>query len=94
MFCYSLVPNIQRWDNEFELGSPPIPDWFFPTLEMVVQVLESTHGRIRLGLGLDNYHLPKEQVTKLYSAARENGASVITSHWRRNNIAAGMWLLF
>lgn len=93
VFCYSLVPNIQRWDDKFELGSPPIPNWFFSTLEKVASVLKSTKGRIKLGLGFDNYHLPKEAVKKLYGASRQNGATTITSHWRRNNIAAGMCYL-
>lgn len=88
VFCYSLVPNIARWDDEFELGSPAIPEWFIPTLEQVAQTLPSISRRIDLGFGFDNYKLPAEDVKRLYEAARKHGAEVITSHWRRNNIAA------
>ena len=89
VFCYSLVPRIEKWDTEvFKLASSPIPDWFLPGLEKLCSRREViSSDRVTIGLGFDSYHIPEGEVSKVFRSARDFGVELITSHWRRCNVA-------
>jgi hypothetical protein len=89
VFCYSLVPNIESWDSTgFRNANSAVPDWFIPHLKAVTSHPATTASdRVVVGLGYDSYHLPQEQTKRIFQTAREDGVGLITSHWRRNNIA-------
>lgn len=87
LFCYSHVPQIKIWHEQYELESQQIPSWFLETLEQVNERLKASNGKVTLGLGFDGYHLPKEDVIRVFETARKVGVRRITSHWRRNNVA-------
>ena len=89
VFCYSLVMNIASWDREGMVNAEmPVPAWWMPLLEELSRderLVEK--GRVDLGLGFDSYHLPEKQVKEVFEEARVAKLKLITSHWRRNNIA-------
>ena len=87
VFCYSHVPQIKVWHHQYELESQQIPPWFLDTLEQVDQRLKASGGKVTLGFGFDGYHLPKDDVIRVFEAARKVGVRRITSHWRRNSVA-------
>jgi hypothetical protein len=89
VFCYSLVPNIETWDSTgFHNAKSAIPDWFVPHLKAITShPATAASDRVMIGLGYDSYHLPHEQTKHVFKVVRENGVGLITSHWRRNNIA-------
>lgn len=59
-----------------------------PLLEALVQDPEVIgSGRVRLGLGFDLYHLSETQIKEVFWKARGAEIKLITSHWRRNNVA-------
>ncbi|KAJ9616824.1 hypothetical protein H2200_000543 [Cladophialophora chaetospira] len=91
VYCLSLTPRLDRWDTEIVANTELEPDWFFPLLRDLNNQCQSTSGRVSIGLGFDSYTLPREEVIRIFETARGVGAKVITSHWRRNNIA-GMGL--
>jgi hypothetical protein len=89
VFCYSLVPNIESWDSTgFHNANSVVPDWFIPQLKAVTSHQAITASdRVVVGLGYDSYHPPQEQTKYIFQTARDSGVGLITSHWRRNNIA-------
>jgi cytosine/adenosine deaminase-related metal-dependent hydrolase len=89
VFCYSLVMNIASWDREGMVNAePPVPEWWMPLLEELSKDRRlCENDRIDLGLGFDSYHLPETQVRVVFEKARTANVKLITSHWRRNNIA-------
>ena len=89
VFCYSLVMNIEKWDqNELTNAKTAVPEWWLPLLDHVAKHDEIAQSdRVDVGLGFDSYHLPEEQVKEIFEKARGAGMKLITSHWRRNNIA-------
>lgn len=46
--------------------------------------LNDPESRVKLGLGFDFYHLPKEQVLGVFEKARSLGTKIITSHFIQN----------
>jgi hypothetical protein len=89
VFSYSLVMNIENWDeNEMRTSRTPVPEWWFPLLDEVARHQDIARSdRVDVGLGFDSYHLPEEQVKEVFERARGAGVKLITSHWRRNNVA-------
>ncbi|EHY53556.1 hypothetical protein HRR83_003763 [Exophiala dermatitidis] len=91
VFCLGLTPRIDKWDDNEVVPNPElIPEWFLPTLrDLSVRAgrLSLSNNRISIGLGFDSYTLPREDIVRFFTGAREAGAKIITSHWRRNNIA-------
>jgi cytosine/adenosine deaminase-related metal-dependent hydrolase len=89
VFCYSLVMNIENWDeNEMKTSKTAVPEWWFPLLDEVAKHPDVARSdRVDVGLGFDSYHLPEQQVKEAFERARGAGVKLITSHWRRNNIA-------
>ena len=87
--------NIARWDSEaLENATQAVPNWFLPQLEEVCKLPAVVNSdRVSVGLGFDSYHLPQDQVAGILGAARDMGVKLITSHWRRNNIAGKSSLL-
>ncbi|KAL2419258.1 hypothetical protein ABEF95_001783 [Exophiala dermatitidis] len=89
VFCLGLTPRIDKWDKSKVVPNTElIPGWFLPTLrDLSVRAGRLSNDRIFIGLGFDSYTLPREDIVRFFTGAREAGAKVITSHWRRNNIA-------
>jgi cytosine/adenosine deaminase-related metal-dependent hydrolase len=85
-FC--LVPTIQAesWKPVVKLKDTLIPDWFLPLLENLAEQMPMADGRIKLGLGFDGFHLPREEVVGLYQQAKKHGIKLFTSHHCRGPI--------
>lgn len=81
----TLVPEIKRWDQKaFELGTEPVPSWFFDTLAKLRGAVEKDgNKRVSLGLAFDSYNMPSAEIATFFERARNSGAGLITSHWRR-----------
>ena len=62
-----------------------IPHWFTTVLEKLsaTKALTDPNSLVRLGLGFDGYHLPKDVVVGLFEKAKSLGVKVITSHYIR-----------
>ncbi|EXJ62210.1 hypothetical protein A1O7_02643 [Cladophialophora yegresii CBS 114405] len=91
VYCLSLTPRLDRWDTQIVANGQLEPDWFFPLLSDLEKQCRQTRRKVAIGFGFDSYTLPSEDVIRIFDSARKAGAKVITSHWRRNNIA-GMGL--
>ena len=88
IYCLSITPRLERWDElEVVEHHELVPNWFLPTLEDLGRYSQSFRGRVSIGLGFDSYGLPREDVIRVFEKARYIGVKIITSHWRRNNIA-------
>ena len=89
VFCYSLVMNIESWNqDELTNSKTAVPEWWLPLLDQVPRHPDIVGSdRVEVGLGFDSYHLPEEQVKEVFDRASGAGVKLITSHWRRNNIA-------
>lgn len=81
--------NIETWNqDELTNSKTAIPDWWLPLLEKLAGDEKLANSDlVDLGLGFDSYHLPGDQVKAVFEKARSAGIKLITSHWRRNNIA-------
>ncbi len=93
IYCLSLTPRLERWDTEVVADPELVPDWFFPLLRDLNEQCQDSSGMVSIGFGFDSYTIPREEVERIFETARRVGAKVITSHWRRNNIA-GLSLLW
>jgi cytosine/adenosine deaminase-related metal-dependent hydrolase len=87
VFCLSLTPRLDKWDTQVVANGQLLPDWFFPLLDDLEKQCRQSRGKVAIGFGFDSYTLPSEEVIRIFESARKAGAKVITSHWRRNNIA-------
>ena len=92
VFCYSLVMNIETWNqDELTNSKTAIPEWWLPLLQQLAGDEKLANSDlVDLGLGFDSYHLPEDQVKTVFEKARGAGTKLITSHWRRNNIAGAI----
>ena len=87
VFCLSITPRLEKWDTEVVANKELVPSWFFPLLRDLRAKLLPDNAKVDIGLGFDLYTLPAEEVISIFNTAREIGVKLITSHWRRNNIA-------
>ncbi|KAJ7138144.1 hypothetical protein C8R44DRAFT_766920 [Mycena epipterygia] len=86
-FCYCPVPQKQAtsWAPfRFEEGTPSVPNWTSSQLAELAANQPFGNGRVRLGVGFDDYYLPKEVVISLFETARSLGVKLFTSHYVRN----------
>lgn len=81
IFCYSAVWRIKSWSSEVEYDSTLLPDWWHATLASLAKSAPYGDGRVTLGVGFDQFQLPKEEVMNLYEKARELGVKLMTSHY-------------
>ena len=80
IFCYTANSRVKSWSPEFAMESDHIPDWFLHQLRELAHHQPYGKGRLQLGFGWDNYHLPKEVIMKIFEEARHCGVKLITSH--------------
>ncbi|PCH04011.1 Amidohydrolase 1 [Penicillium occitanis (nom. inval.)] len=81
IFCYSAIWRIKSWSSEVEYDGTLLPDWWHATLTSLAKSAPYGDGRVSLGVGFDQFQLPKEEVMNLYEKARELGVKLMTSHY-------------
>ncbi|KAL4878110.1 Metallo-dependent hydrolase [Aspergillus karnatakaensis] len=82
LFCYTPVWRIKSWSSsEFEVDNNLLPDWWYSTLEHLAAGAPFGNGRVMLGLGFDDFKLPRETVENLWAKAQSLGLRLITTHF-------------
>lgn len=80
-FCYSSIWRIKNWSSEVEYDSTLLPDWWHATLDSLAKSAPYGDGRVTLGVGFDQFQLPKEEVMRLWERSRELGVKLMTTHY-------------
>lgn len=85
-FCYTPIWRIKSWtsDAPVEFDEDLLPEWWFSTLEFLGRSAPFGDGRVRLGLGFDDFKVPKETVRDLWARCRALGISLFTTHFVAN----------
>lgn len=81
VFCYSSIWRIKSWSSAVEYDDTLLPDWWYDTLASLAKSAPYGDGRVTLGVGFDQFQLPKEQVIRLWEKARELGVKLMTTHF-------------
>jgi hypothetical protein len=81
IFCYSSIWRISSWSSEVEYDSTLLPEWWHTTLASLARSAPYGDGRVTLGVGFDQFQLPKEEVMNLWGKSRELGVKLMTSHY-------------
>jgi hypothetical protein len=73
--------NLTKWDAESCIpGAPAISETYMRHVEYLAQKGPLADGRVTIGIGFDGYHLPQQEVKKLFGRAIKAGVKLITSH--------------
>lgn len=81
IFCYSSIWRIKTWSSEVEYDDTLLPDWWYATLNSLARSAPYGDGRVTLGLGFDQFQLPKEVIIDLWERARKLGVELMTTHY-------------
>lgn len=91
-FCLVPTVRVESWKPVLKRNDTLIPDWFLPLFENLAEQMPMADGRIKLGLGFDGFHLPREEVVDLYQQVKKLGIKLFTSHHFRGPI--GMYFMW
>jgi hypothetical protein len=85
-FCYTPIWRIKRWgsDGPVEYDKDLLPEWWFSTLKTLAKAAPFGDGRVMLGLGFDDFKLPRETVQDLWTRCRSLGINLFTTHYVAN----------
>ncbi|KAK2692704.1 hypothetical protein FoTM2_011133 [Fusarium oxysporum f. sp. vasinfectum] len=73
--------NLQKWDTESCVPSAmSISEPFIMHVEDLAQRGPFGNGRVNIGLSFDGYHMPQQEVERLFRRALKAGIKLITSH--------------
>ncbi|KAI9045897.1 uncharacterized protein KD926_005840 [Aspergillus affinis] len=93
-FCYTPIWRIKSWSSsEAQYDEDLLPDWWYQTLESLAKANPFGHRRVMLGLGFDDFKLPKEEVQNLWAKAQSLGLGLITTHFCANYMKNSVKLL-
>lgn len=86
IFGYTPVATLAAVEPKVKFSPEPLPDWVMQTFEQLAtsHPLNDPGSRLKLGLGFDFYHLPKEVVLGVFEKAKSLGTKIITSHFIQN----------
>ncbi|RGP81829.1 hypothetical protein FLONG3_26 [Fusarium longipes] len=82
VFAYAeTFLNLAKWDSESCIPQPTsISESYIRHVEHLAKESPFADGRVAMGVAFDNYHLPKDEVEKLFRRAVKTGIRLITSH--------------
>ncbi|KAF5722087.1 5-methylthioadenosine s-adenosylhomocysteine deaminase [Fusarium mundagurra] len=73
--------NLQKWDTESCVPNPmSISEPFIKHVEDLAQRGPFGNGLVSVGISFDGYHMPQQEVEKLFHRALKAGVKLITSH--------------
>lgn len=86
IFAYTPIIPITEFTPEVKFESEALPAWVIQAFERLAKSspLNQPDSRVKLGLGMDLYFLPKESLQALFQRVRELGVKVVTSHFVRH----------
>ncbi|GKU06671.1 hypothetical protein FLAG1_09062 [Fusarium langsethiae] len=82
VFAYAeTFLNLAKWDAESCIPrATSISDTYIEHIESLAHRGPFADGRVILGVAFDNYHLPQNEIEKLFHMAIDAGVKIITSH--------------
>ncbi|KAF5262268.1 hypothetical protein FOXYS1_7023 [Fusarium oxysporum] len=73
--------NLKKWDTESCVpNAMSISEPFIKHVEDLAQRDPFGNGRVNVGLSFDGYHMPQQEVERLFRRALKAGIKLITSH--------------
>ncbi|KAF5579672.1 5-methylthioadenosine s-adenosylhomocysteine deaminase [Fusarium pseudocircinatum] len=79
--CGETFLNLQQWDDKSCVpNAMSISEPFIKHVEDLAQRGPFGNGRVNVGVSFDGYHMPQEEVEKLFHRAVKAGVKLITSH--------------
>ncbi|KAF5644574.1 5-methylthioadenosine s-adenosylhomocysteine deaminase [Fusarium sp. NRRL 52700] len=73
--------NLQKWDTESCIpNAMSISEPFIKHVEDLAQRSPFGNGRVNVGVSFDGYHMPHQEVERLFRRAIKAGVKLITSH--------------
>ena len=85
VFAYTPTNGLTTAGMDAELSHNLMPDWIMPTFEKLAKSkpLTDPNSRVRMGLGIDYWFLPKEVLHTVFDKVKSLGTTVFTSHYIR-----------
>ncbi|KAH8890363.1 Metallo-dependent hydrolase [Thozetella sp. PMI_491] len=94
IFAYSYPTYFTRWDLEAcEISSDVMPQSSIQHLLRLAEQQPFGDGRVHIGFGFDYWFLPRDTVIGLFSALRNAGIKLFTSHYAKNAVLGGHALI-
>ncbi|OJJ67233.1 hypothetical protein ASPBRDRAFT_211004 [Aspergillus brasiliensis CBS 101740] len=92
-FCYTPIWRIKSWSSHLDYDDDLLPEWWYTTLETLAKSAPFGSGRVQLGLGFDNFKLPRETIKSLWAKCRALGLKLFTTHFVANYMTNSVNLL-
>jgi len=80
VFCPTPTVRVKEWLPDLQMEEEQVSFWFMPALKDMANQRPLGNGRISLGLGLDSYAVPQEEVESIFSQTMQSSLHLVTSH--------------